>query len=367
MSELNYIDTGFGSKLIDFTQAPFDNVDNQNTVEFGFGNKAFVDDAGIGVGDFNNTKSQNFGSKKVNLTKKEAKYEYEDIFERGSINVNKNSFGEITIKNRLISNPILSCTTSVSGLASDISINIERISTRKFRVFNPSNKNIQVNYIASFDNVNKTNISQSDHELLLLGLQNKSIKEYSESYIILTEPKYETTQVKKFDIEQTTSTEDSEYEANLILNTSHNFIFGRTGTPGAFALPTTSQANNFLSIHMPTIEEAIEGANDYYSSTIPASSIINEETGLLIEPVKIVTGIFLSNKPFYMVEDIDNEGSSTVASDTPSVYYPYGLDLQLSTNYYFWYSPNFVGNSNPDSPGAWLYSTIRFPNNITYN
>ena len=132
MSELNYIDTGFGSKLINFTQAPFDNIDNQNTVEFGFGNKDFVDDAGIGTGDFKNTKSYNFGSEEVTLSKKEVKYEYEDIFERGSINISKNSFGEIIIKNRLISNPILSCTTSISGLAADITINIERISTRKY-------------------------------------------------------------------------------------------------------------------------------------------------------------------------------------------------------------------------------------------
>ena len=175
MSELNYIDTGFGSKLIDFTQAPFDNVDNQNTIEFGFGNKDFLDDTGIGIGDFKNTKSQNFGSKNVELIKKEVKYEYEDIFERGSINISKNSFGEITIKNRLISNPVLSCTTFILGLAADITINIERISTRKFRVFNPSNKNIQVHYIASFDNVKKTVIP---HNQLEIDIKNQNIRDY---------------------------------------------------------------------------------------------------------------------------------------------------------------------------------------------
>lgn len=122
-----------------------------------------------------NTKSLSFGSKDIKLNKKEVKYEYEDIFERGSISIDKNSFGTITIKNRMITNPTISCTTFISGLAADISINIERISTRKFKVFNPSNKKIEVYYIASFDNIKKTSIT---HNQVEIDIKNQNIREY---------------------------------------------------------------------------------------------------------------------------------------------------------------------------------------------
>ena len=362
MSELNYIDTGFGSKLINFTQAPFDNIDNQNTVEFGFGNKDFVDDAGIGTGDFKNTKSYNFGSEEVTLSKKEVKYEYEDIFERGSINISKNSFGEILIKNRLISNPILSCTTSISGLAADITINIERISTRKFRVFNPSNRNIQVNYIASFDNVKKTSIS---HNQLELDIKNKKTKEYAENYIISSAPKYATTDSRKIDLDNTDSSADPEYtdSGNIELDIAHelviNNITGVSSVAGTYVLPTLN-ANpaelNYFSLSMPTLEEVIQetGALE--------SNILNEQ-GQLLGIIKIKG---TSSQTLYNVEDVDNEENSTVALDSTGIPFIYNLHLQLSNNYYFWYSPSFVGTHNPESPGAWLYSTIRFPISITY-
>jgi len=315
-----------------------------------------------------NSKCTNFGSKKLEgiepLKKKIVKYEYEDIFERGEISLNKNSTGEIAIKNKLISIPILSCKTFISGLASDVTVNIEKIATRKFSVFNPSNRKIQVKYIASFNNVKKTKIHHNQAEI---DYKNKITSKYSINYVITSEPKYATTKVRKVDVMNTSEDTNPEYTENPIPDTRHELVFGRTGTSALFSLPEISKTNMFFSFHMPTLSEAVQGANEYNSTSMPLSTIIDLSTNELVSPIKLVTGALLNNNPIYNVEDIDNEENSTVAADNPTTQYPFGLHVQLDNEYYFWYSPTFVGSENPDDPGAWLYSTIRFPNSITYN
>lgn len=347
MSELNYIDTGFGSKLIDFTQAPFNNIDNQSTIEFGFGNKEFIDSEGIGVGDFNNSKSQNFGSKKVELSKKELKYEYEDIFERGSIRVNRNSFGEITIKNKLVSNPVISCTTSISGLSTDISINVERISTRKFRVFNPSNKNIEVNYIASFNNTKKTDIQ---HDQENIDRQNNIISNYFSSYITTIGPKFEEiSTTKKVDLMNTSAAQNPEYTTSggIELNINHELVIDRL-LPGSYSIPSLG-ALNYFTFTTPANEDV----------SFPESSFLL--SGFYINEIAILGS---SSNSIYSVTESDDLSTNILMTNSSSSY-PYKVALMPNTTYYFWYEENF--ENDRAGLGAWFYNTIRFPNVITYN
>ena len=352
MSELNYIDTGFGSKLIDFTQAPFDNVEQKETIDFGFANKSFVTDYPE-LGEYENNKSLQFGSNKINLSKKIVNYSYEDFFERGTIKVNKNSFGEIKVKNKLISNPVLNCTVFVSGLASDISINTEKVNTRTFRVFNPSSKNIEVNYISSSKNAKKTKITHNQKEI---DIKNKNIADYASSYVISIVPKFETIDTKKIDL-MNTSGGDYVDTGNLTLDIEHNFVLDTIGTSGAYIIPyvRSEPEESFFSLHMPTIEEVIE-------ITGAAESSIVDTNGALLSDIIIRTNG--ATVRLYKTDSPDDETELISTYEAPN----YLVYLELGTSYYFWYSKNAMGPDNPfGPPGAWLYSTIRFPNVITYN
>jgi len=351
-----------GSSL--FTYDPKINIDFDSDGDIG------TDTSNITLtveSEYVNSKCTNFGSKKLDLReplkKNIVKYEYEDIFERGQISLNKNSTGEISIKNKNILIPVLSCKAFISGLASDVTINIEKIATRRFNVFNPSNKNIQAKYTASFRNTKKTKIYHDQKEV---DFNNKNIADYASSYEIILVPKFETIDTKKIDLMNTYGGDYVE-TGNLTLDIEHNFVLDRIGTTGSYIIPYVKPEPeaSFFSLHMPTIEEVIE------ITGFAESSIVDTDGALLSDIIIKTTG---STVILYKTDSPDDETdlSSTFDIRTRETGFshlpPYRVYLELGTSYYFWYSKNVMGPDNSfGPPGAWLYSTIRFPNVITYN
>lgn len=150
----NYLDSNFGNATIDFSgaQNPFSVVADQNVFNVGFGssNKEITTDAS---NVYKNNYSLNFGSlKNIIVDQVQKKYQYEEIFERGERRIKQDEYASITIKNKLITNPVFLCTPIASNIATDTSLNVEKINNDTFKVFNTSHNTIDVAYIAVQNN-----------------------------------------------------------------------------------------------------------------------------------------------------------------------------------------------------------------------
>jgi len=168
-----YFDVGFGSNVIDYNIAPFSNIQTseQYTAE-GFGHS----ESTIANNDsYKNNKTLNFGSQNVSVFKNLIKYEYEEIYEKGNVKIEKNSFKKVKIKNKNIFDPIFVCTPNKLKISADVSINVEKLSSTEFKVFNSCNIDITADYIASFTVTKKTTVNFDQFKVDNL---NKKIKEF---------------------------------------------------------------------------------------------------------------------------------------------------------------------------------------------
>lgn len=156
----NYIDIGFGSSTIDYSTLPFNNITNTNYSSEGFGNPNFIEINTTGnINKYYNQKTLNFGSSELSLSQNFIKYDYEEIYERGSEVIDENDFKIIKIKNKNIFNPIFVCTPNKQTLVADLTLSIEKVNFNSFKVFNDSDIKIKVDYIATATIAIKKNIS----------------------------------------------------------------------------------------------------------------------------------------------------------------------------------------------------------------
>lgn len=158
--ETNYVDLGFGSNIIDYSVAPFNNITNTDYATEGFGSS---EETTIDSNTYKNQKTLSFSSNEINLSKKLVKYEYTDIYERGRVKITKNSSKIVNISNKNILDPIFVCTPNKSTVIADVSINVKKISSSSFEVFNPCNETITADYIATFTTVKKTKIAYNQN------------------------------------------------------------------------------------------------------------------------------------------------------------------------------------------------------------
>ena len=168
----NYIDIGFGSSSIDYSVEPFNNIENIDYSSEGFGN---YEELIFNNNAYKNQKSLSFSSKEIKLTKNLVKYQYEDIYEKGRVLIEKNNFKIVKLKNNNIINPVFVCTTNRSTVAADISLNIEKMSSSSFKIFNSSNKTITADYIATSTIIKKSKIEYKKNKINLL---NKNIQKF---------------------------------------------------------------------------------------------------------------------------------------------------------------------------------------------
>ena len=172
----NYRDTGFGSPVVDFSsmidglENPFSNIIDQEQYNLGFSssnNEINTDYSHL----YKNIFSSNFGSntKTVVISKVTKQYQYEEIFERGFKSIEANNYIDIKIKNIMIVDPIFICTPVVQNIATDISLNTEKVNTKLFRVYNDSSNIVNVDYIAIQNNTIIKNISIDSDKIQLIN------------------------------------------------------------------------------------------------------------------------------------------------------------------------------------------------------
>jgi len=319
---VNYLDVGFGDTNINFNNIPFNQIDNTSIVLNGFGNPEY---AIIESNSFYNNKNLNFGSKVINLSKKLVKYEYEEIYERGFVSIEKNSSKNISIKNKNINNPIFLCTPSKLNKVADVSLITEKINSNTFKITNPSNIKIQAQYIAIAENVKKTNISHNQNSINKLNKNiTNSLKETE-----ITLPKYTTLQTSEIDLINS---------GGIVLGNYHNLTVNSSS--GAFIFPQLQSTNNFFIFDTPAISEVASGGTTDFSQIKLASSIQLKQ---ISDP---------DDENSSLTDLTYNFGSSGVLAN-----FNYGLELAPDTLYFFWYSYSL---------SSWILSNTRFPNITTY-
>ena len=158
----NYIDLGFGSNTIDYSIAPFNNISDTEYSSEGFGGSEFLT---INNNTYENKKTLAFSSKEIKLDKNLVKYEYNDVYERGRVRIEANSFKIVKLLNKNIIDPIFVCTPNKSNVISDVSISVEKINSYNFKIFNPCNEIITADYIATFTTVKKTKMLHDQNKL----------------------------------------------------------------------------------------------------------------------------------------------------------------------------------------------------------
>lgn len=166
----NYSDSGFGNNEIIFVGAgnPFSNIVDQNAYNLGFGssNSAITLDEEV---NYINYFSLNFGNSKPVIDQSQKKYVFEEIFERGEKTVNKNSFVDIVIKNKLITDPVFLVMPANNSIAVDTVLEVERIKYNTFRVHNSCDHNIQSLYIATQNNISVKDIPKNSSRISVLN------------------------------------------------------------------------------------------------------------------------------------------------------------------------------------------------------
>lgn len=166
----NYRDSGFGNNEIIFTGSgnPFSNIIDQSVYNSGFGssNKLITIET---EDSYINYFSLNFGNRTPAVDQSHKKYVFEEIFERGEKTVNKNSFVDIVIKNKLITDPVFLVMPANSNVAVDTVLEVERIKFNTFRVYNSCDQNIQSLYIATQNNISVKDIPRNINGISVLN------------------------------------------------------------------------------------------------------------------------------------------------------------------------------------------------------
>ena len=162
-------DLGFGNKEIDLNVTPFDN----NSLEYaniGFGNKLVVIEE-----EFINTLEFNFGSK-VDIFKNQTQHilKYNDLMETGSLKISAENFKLLKLKNKSMKNVFLNLTSKSHN--NNFNLYFETLSNGDFKVFNDSNRDVIVFYVAtSSQKIYEKIVNSSNNVNLINNIINKEL------------------------------------------------------------------------------------------------------------------------------------------------------------------------------------------------
>lgn len=310
----NYIDLGFGNPTVDFSQPLYSLIENKQITNHGFSSEELLLEEKI----YKNHKDFNFGSKDTRLSQDEKKYIYNELSEDGFLSVEPNSSKDLIIKNRLIYNPTINYNIRNNVFRVDSSIWLEKINAKKYKIHNFSNKKVEINYTAFSNTVKKETISVNQKRTSNL---NKKIKDSLKDTLVQT-PKYYT----------------SKNEEDIA-----NF----SSSPGAEDFDTIQ-----YGLHNRFVDYNISGLFDLTSPTVQYFSL---ETPDSITQRATIAAMF--DKKTYELSDPNNLATKQLKTlSSPVGNWTYGIDLQPSTNYYYWV----------ENDGNWYYSTSSFPSEIEY-
>ncbi len=311
----NYIDLGFGNPPVDFSNSLYSSIENKQMTNHGFGSQ----DLNFENNKYINQKDFNFGSKGLNIFKKDIEYIFDEISESGFVSVEPESFSDIKIKNKLIFNPNINYSIKNNVHRIDYSIWIEKVNAKNFKIHNFSNKKLEISYIANSTLTKKNILSINQTRIDRLNFKiNDSLKD-----ILVETPKYSTSR----------SEED---------------ISDFSASPGAEDFDTIQ-----YNVHNRFIEYNIAGLFDITNP--PANTYFSIETPAAVPSLVSVAAMF--NQLVYEVTDSNDLTTRTLRTlSSPVGNWTYGIHLLPSTIYHFW-----LENDN-----NWYYSTSSFPSVIEY-
>jgi len=314
-------DLGFGNKDIDLSTEPYDtNLLTYSNV--GFGHKeSFV----VEENTYKNTRSLNFAYKKSILDKQRfSKVTFEDLVEKGIVDISKQNSKVFKIKNKLLTNPSLTLKVRKVSKKIDTNIYFNKISSKSFEVFNSSNRDIKVDYVANKTNkklnlLNNLESASNDLNLLIdksLIIQSHTVVRYDES----------TLEDKLID---PLNTSTGNYVSSITLDVNHTYVNGQFGaTSATYSLQSLIRSNNsFFKFNTPQVlQDVIHFAE--------------------------------RNTEIYLLQDPDDDSTRVLQElDPPINLNNYRISLESDTSYYVWF----------EAPaGAWYISTVRFPYETIY-
>lgn len=309
-------DLGFGNQEIDLSSAPNDN----NLLSYsnvGFGNQGTIL---FENENYTNTRDLGFGTlKKIEESQLQYAYRHNDYFETGSVVIDKNSYKNITLKNRVMNRANL-------FLSSQDNINLyyEKESLRTFRIFNSSNRESVIDYVASQNN---TFLELLTDNVISSEVINSLIDDSLVIKQIVTERYDENILVPKLIDSQNTSGEN--YVSSITLGIFHFYVNTPIATSATY-----------------TLHGLAENEGSILKFKTPAT---------LTDTVHIGS----RNVPIYTLTDPDDDSTRTLnLLPTPILLHNYRITLESNKTYYVWYE---------ESEKDWYVSTDRFPNIITYS
>jgi len=316
-------DLGFGSKEVDLTSTP----NNTNLLSYsnnGFGN---LENITLNNTIYKNTREFNFGSDvKVSIQQEYNSVKYEEITEKGSIKIKKNNFSILNIKNNLIKNANLILMPRKFSLKRDISVYFEKNTNRSFKIFNNSNKDTIVDYIATRSNRKLTNINSTTNANTT-KLNNKIDLSLQITQTIIALYDESTLLDKKIDT--LNNVPDDSYVQNLTLGVNHTLQILNSNSSAIYLLDSLNKdENSYFKFNTP--------------DNLQNNTITIKESN--ITQVKVYK---LNN-----TDDISTRVLQSLGNNE------YGIVLESSTSYYFWYYPIL---------SSWMISTDRFPNQTIYS
>lgn len=311
----NYIDIGFGNPLVDFSNSLYSSIENKQMTNHGFGSQ----DLSFENNTYVNQKDFNFGSKGLNIFKKDIEYIFDEISESGFVAVEPESSSGIKIKNKLIFNPNISYSIKNNVHRIDYSIWIEKINAKNFKMHNFSDKKLEISYIATSTLAKKNILSVNQNRIDRLNFKTKdSLKD-----ILVETPRYSTSR-------------NEEDIANF------------SASPGA-----ENNDDIQYSVHNRFFEHNIAGLFDITNP--PANTYFSIETPDVIPSLVSVASMF--NQLVYEVTDSNNLSTRILRTlSSPVGNWTYGIHLLPSTIYHFW-----LENDN-----NWYYNSSSFPSVIEY-
>jgi len=163
-------DLGFGAQEIDLSSAPYDTVllDLSNV---GFGNKSIV----IDEEEFINTLDLSFGSK-IEIFENQIQniLKYNELMETGSLKILAESFKILKIKNKSMKNVFLNLSSKSHN--NNFNLYFETLKNGDFKVFNDSNRDVIVFYVAtSSQKIKEKIINSSNNASLINYIINKEL------------------------------------------------------------------------------------------------------------------------------------------------------------------------------------------------
>lgn len=314
-------DLGFGDKDIDLSIEPYDtNFLAYSNV--GFGNK---ENFTIEGNTHKNTRSLSFAYKKSILGKQRfSKVSFEDLIEKGIVDIPKQNSKVFKIKNKLLINPSLTLKVRKVSRKIDTNIYFNKLSSKRFEVFNSSNRDIKVDYIANKTNKKlsllKTLETVSDGINLLIDnsliIKSHIVERYDESTLDnkLIDP---------------LNTNTNNYVSNITLSVNHTYVNGQFGaTSATYSFQSLTRSNNsFFKFNTPQVlQDSI-----YFSER---------------------------NTEIYFLQDPDDDSTKVLQElDPPVNLNNYRISLVSDTSYYVWFESQV---------SAWYISTVRFPYETIY-